>query len=282
MILRRVNFNLRDILFVIFVILSWGVWFTETSIAKVKGDTSASRLFVVGEELTYNVSYAFVDIGQVRIKILEKMDENNQTQYRAIAYIDSYKGVPFVDLHAVYESILDHTIYANWFRARIKNNPKWLYITYVFDYDKQNLLLEEGEFGTDVVWKRDTITIDAKYQDGLSLFYFARENVRTQQQLNVPTMIQKQKVNTFIDFKNERVRETIDAVDYPVDVVHFEGRADFEGIFGMTGDFEGWFSNDEARVPILAKMKVIIGNIRIELTKWNREGWKPPKFVEQE
>jgi hypothetical protein len=67
-----------------------------------------------------------------------------------------------------------------------------------------------------------------------------------------------------------------------VDVVHFEGRADFEGIFGMTGDFEGWFSNDEARVPILAKMKVIIGNIRIELTKWNREGWKPPKFVEQE
>jgi hypothetical protein len=277
-----VNFNLRDILFVIFVILSWGVWFTETSIAKVKGDTSASRLFVVGEELTYNVSYAFVDIGQVRIKILEKMDENNQTQYRAIAYIDSYKGVPFVDLHAVYESILDHTIYANWFRARIKNNPKWLYITYVFDYDKQNLLLEEGEFGTDVVWKRDTITIDAKYQDGLSLFYFARENVRTQQQLNVPTMIQKQKVNTFIDFKNERVRETIDAVDYPVDVVHFEGRADFEGIFGMTGDFEGWFSNDEARVPILAKMKVIIGNIRIELTKWNREGWKPPKFVEQE
>jgi hypothetical protein len=45
----------------------------------------------------------------------------------------------------------------------------------------------------------------------------------------------------------------------------------------LTGDFEGWFSNDEARVPILAKMKVILGSITIELMRWKRAGWTPPR-----
>ena len=55
------------------------------------------------------------------------------------------------------------------------------------------------------------------------------------------------------------------------------GTADFTGIYGMSGDFEGWFSNDEARIPILAKMKVIIGSVTIELTRWTRTGWSPPR-----
>jgi hypothetical protein len=59
--------------------------------------------------------------------------------------------------------------------------------------------------------------------------------------------------------------------------VGFDGRADFVGIFGLTGGFEGWFSNDEARVPIMAKMKVLIGSVTIELMRWNRPGWTPPR-----
>jgi hypothetical protein len=72
----------------------------------------------------------------------------------------------------------------------------------------------------------------------------------------------------------------IDAVDYPVDVVRFDGRADFVGVFGLTGGFEGWFSNDDASIPITARMKVILGSIKVELTKWKRGNWAPPKFTE--
>ena len=53
---------------------------------------------------------------------------------------------------------------------------------------------------------------------------------------------------------------------------------DFISIFGLTGYFEGWFSNDEASIPIVAKMKVLIGNITLELKSWKREGWIPPKY----
>jgi hypothetical protein len=61
-----------------------------------------------------------------------------------------------------------------------------------------------------------------------------------------------------------------------------EGRADFVGVFGLTGSFNGMFSNDIAGIPITARLKVILGSIRVELKRWNRGYWMPPKFVEQD
>jgi hypothetical protein len=99
----------------------------------------------------------------------------------------------------------------------------------------------------------------------------------TPQKLNIPTVVNEKKGNTFINFTGERTDETIDAVDYPIDLIHFEGQAGFVGVAGLTGGFEGWFSNDAARVPVIAKMKVLLGNVRIELMKWKRAGWDPPR-----
>ncbi len=250
----------------------------HASIYKNTWESSDSVLFQVGEELTYNVSYTFLDIGQVRIKIADKKTENGKTTYSAIVYIDSYKGVPFVDLHTIYETKMNTPVYSDYFRARTKNNDtgKWYHITYNIDYTKHKVDIQQGEFGSPTITKEQSITIDTMYQDGLSLFYFARANVKNRKSIIVPTIVQEQKVNTQLNFMNERTSEEIDAVDYPVDVIHFDGHADFVGIFGLTGDFEGWFSNDEACIPIVAKMKVLIGNVKMELMKWKRDGWTPP------
>ncbi|TAK61615.1 MAG: DUF3108 domain-containing protein [Bacteroidetes bacterium] len=249
----------------------------HSTIIKGRWEASDTLLFQVGEELTYNVRYAFIDIGQVRIKIAEKVIENGKAIYKAIAYIDSYRGVPFVDLHTIYETKIASPICSEWFRARTKDDSKWWHITYTLDYLKREMEVQKGEFGASSVEKVEKLTLDTIYQDGLSLFYYARANVKQRKNSSVPTIIQEQKVSTHLNFLNERTTEEIDAVDYPIDVIHFDGRADFVGIFGLTGDFEGWFSNDEARVPILAKMKVLIGNVTIELMKWNRTGWTPPR-----
>jgi len=53
-------------------------------------------------------------------------------------------------------------------------------------------------------------------------------------------------------------------------------------VFGLTGGFSGQFSNDNARIPIIARMNVILGSIKVELKSWKREGWRPPKFVERD
>ncbi|MBK9333544.1 MAG: hypothetical protein IPM96_14365 [Ignavibacteria bacterium] len=45
-------------------------------------------------------------------------------------------------------------------------------------------------------------------------------------------------------------------------------------LFGLSGEFAGWFSDDEARVPLKSQMNVIIGSVTLELNSYKRSGWK--------
>ena len=244
------------------------------------GALSPSKVLMEGEELTYNVRYGFIDLGQVRIKVIRKVATPAFTAYEGKAYIDSYPKLPFVDLHATFESLVDSTVYSRAFTGKTKDGDYWDHARYRFEYDRNRIITEVGYRDT-LIEKRDTLSISSVYQDGLSLFSYARDRLMTREKVKIPTVIKEAKVSTYIDFTGVRTSAEIDAVDYPVDVIHFEGRADFIGIFGLTGGFEGWFSNDEARIPILAKMKVILGSVTIELMRWNRPGWVPPRAVDQ-
>lgn len=235
-----------------------------------------SKVLVEGEELVYNVRYGFIDLGQVKIVITHGVRTSSYTAFQGKAVIDSYPKVPFVDLHAIYESLIDSAVFARFFVGKLKDKDHWDMSRYTFDYDRNRVLIEVADFDT-VVTKRDTLAITTRYHDGLSLFFYARDQLFSHQKVNVPTLIKEEKVMTYIDFKGERSSVEVEGIDYPIDVVGFDGRADFVGIFGLTGGFEGWFSNDEARVPIMAKMKVLIGSVTIELMRWNRPGWTPPR-----
>jgi hypothetical protein len=234
-----------------------------------------SHVLDVGEELVYNVRYGFIDLGQVRIYTLNKVRTATFVGYNGKARIDSYSGVPFVDLHATFESLMDSAIFSRVFLGKTKEDSYWEFSRYTFDYDNNKVILETGKRDT-IVEQRDTLEVREHYNDGLSLFFFARDNLMSGKRMNIPTLVKEKKVNTMIDFTNNRTSVEVEAIDYPVDVIGFRGSAEFVGIFGLTGDFEGWFSNDDARVPILAKMKVIIGSVTIELMRWERKGWTPP------
>jgi hypothetical protein len=248
----------------------------SVGIAESGSGDPPSRVFVEGEELVYNVRYTFIDLGQVRIKTIGKTRQTTYTAYNSKAFIDSYRGIPFVDLHATFESSMDTTVSSHAFVGKVKQDNQWDFARYTFDYDRQRCLMEIGQRDT-VIAKRETLWASGPQQDGLSLFFFAREHLFSGKRLNIAGVVKEQKVNTYIDFYKERTSAEVDAIEYPVDVVKFDGHLDFEGIYGLTGDFTGWFSNDEARIPILAKMKVIVGSVTIELMRWTRPGWTPPR-----
>ncbi|MEJ5350871.1 MAG: DUF3108 domain-containing protein [Melioribacteraceae bacterium] len=167
--------------------------------------------------------------------------------------------------------------------SKTKNGETWLVTRYKYDRTNNKLFVEYGRINNknDRVFnieKVDTVTIKEKTQDGLSLLFFARANVRIGTKMKVPTMINSTKGMTILNFYNKHTEAKIDAVNYPIDVIEFDGKAQFKGIFGLTGPFKGWFSNDSAQIPIRAKMNVILGSINIELIKWKRDGWMPPRL----
>ena len=239
---------------------------------------STEKKLLPGEELNYVVSYSFIELGEVKIRVNDKKSLNGRNYYDAIAYIDSYDGIPFVNLHQIYESKVNQDYYSDFFRGIVKGEEYTTYTEYYFNYSDSKIRIKRGKFSPKELWIDSTTSAEKQFQDGLSIFFFARMLSGKNNSMLLPCFVNEQKVNTRVNFYEDTIPVSIDAIDYDVDCVRLDGEMDFISIFGLTGYFEGWFSNDEASIPIVASMKVIIGNITLELKSWKREGWIPPKY----
>jgi hypothetical protein len=237
----------------------------------------SEELVQVGEDIIYEVSYMGIKLGSVRIITEPAEKVGNQEVIKAKGIIKSYDGIPFFYLYTTYESWINPSIsYSHKFVGNTKfMSDPWNYQSILFDYDKTRIVNEQWE--NKVLKVRDTMFTKSKWNDGLSLFFFARKYTDAKKSIKIPTFINEDTSYTQINFSGKRDQVNIDAVDYPIKTIFFTGSATWEGIYGITGKFEGWFSDDDARVPIKAKMKTIIGNVDIELIKWTRKGWTPPK-----
>ena len=58
-----------------------------------------AQVVVPGEELVYDVSYMGISLGNIRVTTLKNVDFNGKNVYHTKVYIDSRKGIPFIDLH---------------------------------------------------------------------------------------------------------------------------------------------------------------------------------------
>jgi hypothetical protein len=244
---------------------------------------SDSTFLQMGEELTYEVSWSFIKLGTIRAKMLHRTGKGTKPRYTVICYIDSYAGLVVASLHTIFESSMDNDCYSDSFISWEKDGKRWTTVSYRFDREKNRLISEEGVSQHDtgkamLVQKRDTLSVDEHCLDGLSMLYFARANVSSGKAFTVPTVIQGKQGTTVFNFYGKQTSAKIDAAEYPVSVIEFDGNAQYSGVFGLSGPFKGWFSNDGAHVPIKGKLKVILGSVTVELIKWQRTGWNPPQY----
>lgn len=243
-----------------------------------------STCIQVGEELEYAVSYSFFSIGTVRFKILGKGVSNGRPIFKAQARIESNPGLSWLtEVHIQFYGEIDDSIFSHYWISEDSSKAGIGYHSLTFNYPDQYVVYRKGNIsssGNNKLDELDTVEVKRREEDGLSLFYYAREHARQVKQDTVSTFIDNKEAKTYIDFQNKIKDVDIDAVDYPVATVYFEGHADFVGVAGLTGGFRGWFSNDAARIPIVARLNVWIGSIKVELKSWTRPGWTPPKFTE--
>ncbi len=177
---------------------------------------------------------------------------------------------------------MDDFLYSRATRTLEKRGDEWWAQNYTYDLSNKRLIIEKTwqKDPNSAPYKRtsvDTLMLeDTTFQDGLSIAYFPRSQIGTEQAIRVPTVLYGNLGTTTFWFTNKKSTETIDVLDRPVRVVEVEGTLDVKGIFGLTGDFKGWFSDDSAAVPIKAEMNVILGVVDLELIEWDRNGWNPP------
>lgn len=247
---------------------------------KPKAREIKNNALFASEELTYEVSWWAFDLGTITMYIW-----HDSAGYLAVCHIDSYDGVPFADLHSIFRTIMDSNANSKAFTALDKEEKnKWNVTKYIYNEDKSLAIVKRGTVKDPtetmpVLIASDTLSIDRLTQDGLSLFYFARRHLRSKDTITVKAIVTEKVGSATINFYGKETVTDIDAVDYPVSVIEFDGKANFKGIFGLTGEFKGWFSNDDAHVPIKAKVGVILGSVTMELISWKRTGWVPPRKI---
>ncbi len=233
-----------------------------------------------GEVLTYEASYLFFKIGRVKMEVLGKTVYNGTEAYRIRAQIDSYSGIPFVNLHAVYNSYQDAKTFMCLGTDNIQKDGKdSVYTSYVLEFKKK--ILDWRRWKNGKLIEQAEVPLDKNYTDGLSFFYYIREECRkahgVKTSLSVPMLIDtvRSAVNLTINEKKEPCKVT--AFDYPLESYKMSGHMDFTGFFGVTGDFTGWMSADSAEVPLKGDVSVIIGSVVVRLKDAGRAGWIPPR-----
>lgn len=231
-----------------------------------------------GEELNYVVYYGFIKLGEVKMKVIGKHSGNGKTVYSSRATMKSYSGIPFVSLNSLFESdiVFDgKEMYSEKFKATEFYEDGVITIEYKFNYDSQYVYVHKVNKGK--VEKDENIHFNknVRFQDGLSLFYSSRLNSFSAENFIIPVFMNEAEtfVNYYFSAKPEEISLSI--LDDDIKAVKCNGTANFTGVFGLSGEFAGWFSNDEERIPLKSQMNVIIGNITLELDTFKRTGWKP-------
>ncbi len=240
-------------------------------------ELKAEEIIYSGEVLEYDVTFMSFKLGKIKIETLANSEYNGIKTYHSKVYMESNPNIPFLAMKAIFNSWMDKTLTSGvYFEGSTKlGSDAWGVQKIIFNAPKSHFLKNKKYYDNKIL--SDTILkSNRKIVDGATLFFLARRYVDNKKKLKVPTIMDLSIGNTYLNFSGKTENIEIDAVDYPIKTYYFDGKAEWKGIYGLGDKFEGWFSCDDARIPIKAKMHVYIGSVVLELKKWKRGHWKPP------
>lgn len=240
---------------------------------------SHDKILEVGEELSYKVYYGFIKLGEVKFKI-SSYDAATK-KYTATAELKNYEALPLIKINYFFESTMlskGDSLYSYRFYSSEFKDKDINHIDYVFDYDKGVIIAKSDRNFQNEEKKEIKINEKKRFQDGLSLFYNARIHSLVNKNYIVPVYINSQESTVNYSFNMNKDVVSSDLKSYDMSAVKIIGTAHFIGVFGLTGEFMAWLSDDDARVPLKAKFNVSIGNITLELTSYKKKNWSPPVY----
>ncbi len=238
-----------------------------------------TKVFVPGEELKYRVSWQFVRLGTIIVQAENDTSSPNPAPIKITMQVESNPAIGFIWIREQNISWIDpERLISLRFRAVQRNDEDVYRLRY--DYDttlkKAECIQIDANTGKRMISR--TFQNVEPYVEGPSLVFLTRCRAQSVGFYTVPTLVNGEIRSTELDFRGEEEEIEVPGIDYPVRSRVYHGMANWDngGSAGLSGEFRGWASDDDASVILRADMKVILGSISMELEEWHRPGWIPP------
>jgi hypothetical protein len=220
-----------------------------------------NKSFKVGEVLTFVVKYGFVTAGVAEYSIPKIVKIAGRDVYNINFNVSSISAFdPFYKVRDHYETYVDVEGLFPWrFEQHIREGGYSRDFSAFFDQRKAKAKTSEGSYD-----------IPKYVSDIVSAFYYARtfdySKMKKGDRAHLENFYKDKTYPLDILYHG---KETISVGAGTFDCIVLEPLVQEGGLFKSDGSIVVWLTDDELRIPIKVKTKVLIGSIDAELTGYS-------------
>ena len=219
-----------------------------------------NKAFTVGEKLTFDVKYGFVTAGIATMAIPRIKRISGRNAYNITFDVNSVPSFDWIyKVRDHYETYLDVDGLFPWrFEQHIREGGYSRDFSAFFDQRNGRAKTSEGEY-----------KIPKYVNDIVSAFYFARTidyaTMRKDDLIHLQNFYKDTVYNLDVKYLGKE-RVTVPAGTFNCFIV--EPIIKKGGLFKSEGSIFVWLSDDELKIPVKVKTKVVIGSIDADLTSY--------------
>jgi hypothetical protein len=220
--------------------------------------------FKDGEILSYKVKWGFIRIGTVEIS-QRIMNLSYSSLYLVQLRAKSSTFKVFLDA--------DSPTSMSFVMEEDKQNGN----VKAYLYDKQNHLVLMKTWQNKRLVQNTALSYQDAYYDLLDLMMMMRCLSESGASITLPTIVDSGIKKTYLTFSDNVKNIKVAAVERTIQARQVKGVAGWKAWGGLSGPFEGWFSDDEAAIPLKIQLRVSLGSITLELERVHRPDWAVPE-----
>ncbi|MFH1008022.1 MAG: DUF3108 domain-containing protein [Candidatus Latescibacterota bacterium] len=249
---------MRQVVWTGMVALLIGCGFGGEGAASEIKRTISNEAFGVGERLLFDVSYGPIQAGKATLEVREIRTMDGRPCYHVVSEAKS-SGLfsRFFRVQDQLESYIDvEGIFSRRFEKHIREGKYKADHWIAYDQERHLAVTSQG----------DTTTVPPFIQDVLSIFYFVRtKTLRTGDRFVVDNHTRRGSFPLEIRVHG---REQVTVAAGTFDCLVVEPVQETEGLFKHKGKLTVWMTDDDRKLPVLMKSKVVVGHLSAELVRY--------------
>jgi hypothetical protein len=222
--------------------------------------TIENKAFKEGEKLTFDLNYGFVTAGIAVMEISRIKKISGRNAYHVNFEVNSVPSFDmFYKVRDRYESYIDVEGLFPWrFEQHIREGGYTRDFSAFFDQRKGKAKTSEGEY-----------EIPPYVNDIVSAFYFARtfdySNMKENDLFHLQNFYKDKVYDLDVKYLG---KETIEVPAGKFDCIIVEPLVKEGGLFKHEGNIIVWLTDDDLKLPVKVRTKIIIGYVEAKLTDY--------------